>query len=149
MDGTYNLNELSLMSGFTTRTLRTYLNQGLLKGEKTNGAWRFTAEEVDAFFAQPFVKEGLRIKQSAVVFDFLADRRVKSGRACVVLVEQHGLAALDLDLVGLALQSDLILHLSESSLISLIERKRSSLIGVFSSSATMAISMAATRGSVS
>ena len=85
MDGTYNLNELSLMSGFTTRTLRTYLNQGLLKGEKTNGAWRFTAEEVDAFFAQPFVKEGLRIKQSAVVFDFLADRRVKSGRACVVL----------------------------------------------------------------
>ena len=76
MDGTYNLNELSLMSGFTTRTLRTYLNQGLLKGEKTNGAWRFTAEEVDAFFAQPFVKEGLRIKQSAVVFDFLADRRV-------------------------------------------------------------------------
>ena len=32
MDGTYNLNELSLMSGFTTRTLRTYLNQGLLKG---------------------------------------------------------------------------------------------------------------------
>ena len=85
MDGYYNLNELSLMSGFTTRTLRTYLNQNLLKGEKINGAWRFTAEELDDFFAQPFVKEGLRIKQSAVVFDFLADRRKKTGRACVIL----------------------------------------------------------------
>lgn len=85
MEGYYNLNELSLMSGFTTRTLRNYLNQGLLKGEKTDGAWRFCAEEVDRFFSEPFVKEGLRIKQSAVVFDFLADRNRKSGRACVML----------------------------------------------------------------
>ncbi len=30
MEQTYNLNELAIMTGFTTRTLRNYLNQGLL-----------------------------------------------------------------------------------------------------------------------
>ena len=33
MEGTYNINDLALMTGFTTRTLRTYLKEGLLKGE--------------------------------------------------------------------------------------------------------------------
>ncbi|MBQ6426229.1 MAG: MerR family transcriptional regulator [Clostridia bacterium] len=85
MDGTYNLNDLALMAGFTTRTLRNYLNQGLLKGEKTNGVWQFTAEDVDRFFGEPFVKEGLRIKRSSVVFDFMADRNKKTDRSCVIL----------------------------------------------------------------
>ena len=85
MERNYNLNEIALMTGFSTRTLRNYLNQGLLKGEKVNGAWQFTAEQVERFFAEPFVKEGLRIKRSGIVFDFLADRAKKAGRACVIL----------------------------------------------------------------
>lgn len=85
MEGTYNLNDLAMMTGFTTRTLRNYLDQGLLQGEKINGAWQFTAEEVDRFFAEPFVKEGVRIKRSGLVFDFLADRKKKSARSCVIL----------------------------------------------------------------
>ena len=85
MDGQYNLNDLALMTGFTTRTLRNYLNQGLLHGEKTNGMWQFTAEELDRFFRKPFVKEGLRIKHSSLVFDFMADRSKKQGRSCVIL----------------------------------------------------------------
>lgn len=85
MDKTYNLNELAVMSGFTTRTLRTYLQRGLLSGEKIDGVWQFTAEEVDRFFAEPFVKDGLRIKRNAAVFDFLADTAKKANRACVIL----------------------------------------------------------------
>jgi hypothetical protein len=85
MEKTYNLNELAMMSGFTTRTLRNYLNQGLLHGEKVDGVWRFSAEEVDRFFKEPFVKEGLRIKRNALVFDFLADTAKKANRACVIL----------------------------------------------------------------
>ena len=85
MDRNYNLNEIALMTGFSTRTLRNYLNQGLLKGEKVDGAWQFTAEEIDRFFAEPFVKEGLRIKRNAIVFDFLADRSKQAKRACVIL----------------------------------------------------------------
>ena len=85
MDKTYNLNELAMMTGFTTRTLRNYLNQGLLHGGKIAGMWQFSAEEVDRFFKDPFVKESLRIKRNAVVFDFLADTAKRSNRACVIL----------------------------------------------------------------
>ena len=85
MERNYNLNEIALMTGFSTRTLRNYLNQGLLKGEKVNGAWQFTAEQVERFFAEPFVKEGLRIKRNSIVFDLLADRAKESKKTCVIL----------------------------------------------------------------
>ena len=85
MDRIYDLNQVAMMTGFTTRTLRNYLNQGLLKGNKENGAWQFSAEELEKFFNEPFVKEGLRIKRSSAVFDFLADRNRKDGRTCIIL----------------------------------------------------------------
>ena len=85
MDRNYTLDDIAMMTGFSTRTLRNYLNQGILKGEKTDGKWQFTAEEIDRFFAEPFVKEGLRIKRNAIVFDFLADRSKQAKRACVIL----------------------------------------------------------------
>ena len=74
MDRNYTLDDIALMTGFSTRTLRNYLTQGLLKGEKIDGKWQFTAGELDRFFAEPFVREGLRIKRNGIVFDFLADR---------------------------------------------------------------------------
>ena len=85
MDRNYTLDDIAMMTGFSTRTLRNYLNQGILKGEKTDGKWQFTAEEIDRFFAEPFVKEGLRIKRNGIVFDFLADRSKQAKRACVIL----------------------------------------------------------------
>ena len=85
MNGTYNLNELAMMTRFTTRTLRNYLKQGLFSGEKADGIWRFTTEDVEKFFSEPFVKEGMRIKRSNVVLDFMADRTKKTARMCVVL----------------------------------------------------------------
>ena len=77
MEKTYTLAQIAMMTGFTDRTLRNYLKQGLLEGEKINGAWQFSAEAVDAFFAQPFVKESLRIKRSAAVFDFMGEKKKK------------------------------------------------------------------------
>lgn len=85
MERKYNLNDLALMTGFTTRTLRNYLNQGLLNGEKQNGMWQFSDAELDRFFNDPFVKEGLRIKRSSAVFDFLADRKKEKSRSCIIL----------------------------------------------------------------
>lgn len=85
MDRTYALNDLAVMTGFTTRTLRNYLSQGLLTGEKLNGLWHFSAEDLDRFFQEPFVKEGLRIKRSSAVFDFMAARNREEARTCVIL----------------------------------------------------------------
>ncbi|MCR4633648.1 MAG: MerR family transcriptional regulator [Erysipelotrichaceae bacterium] len=91
MENTYDINQLALMSGFTTRTLRTYLSQGILNGTKENGIWRFSEEEVDRFFSDPYVKEGLRIKRNNLVYDFLGQRHTKEKRTCVVLDVPAGL----------------------------------------------------------
>lgn len=85
MEKKYNLNDLALMTGFTTRTLRNYLLGGILKGEKIDGVWRFSEEDLDAFFKESFVKEGIRIKRSGVVFDFLAAKGAKTARTCAIL----------------------------------------------------------------
>lgn len=85
MERNYNLSELSMMTGFSTRTLRNYLNSGLLEGEKQEGVWHFSAEALSRFFSEPFIREGLRIKRKAMVFDFLVDIKKVTDCACVVL----------------------------------------------------------------
>ena len=85
MEKTYDLNELAMMTGFTTRTLRSYLSKGLLKGNMTDGKWQFTAEDLDAFFHEPYIREGMRIRRNSTVFDFLADTDKKGKRACLIL----------------------------------------------------------------
>ena len=84
MERHYTLNEIALMTGFTTRTLRNYINDGILTGEKEKGIWQFSAENIDRFFSEPYVKEGLRIKRSSLVFDFMAERK-KQKRSCMIL----------------------------------------------------------------
>ena len=37
----------------------------------------FSAEDLDRFFNESFEKEGLRIKRSSAVFDFMADKSKK------------------------------------------------------------------------
>lgn len=81
----YNLNELAMITSLTTRTLRNHLRQGTLTGEKVDGAWRFTAEDVEAFMAQAPVRRSIRANHSAVVFDFLADTLKRQNRVCVIL----------------------------------------------------------------
>ena len=58
---------------------------GLLEGEKIDGKWTFTSEEVDRFMEQDFVKQALKSKRNAQVFDFLADTSKKSNKICTVL----------------------------------------------------------------
>ena len=81
----YNLNQLSMITGLTTRTLRNYLRQGLLQGEKTDGLWLFEDEQVDAFLADPSVRRAMSARRNALVYDFLADAYKRANRSCVIL----------------------------------------------------------------
>ncbi len=81
----YDLNQLALISGLTTRTLRSYLHLGLLQGEKIDGVWRFTEEEACAFLTDPAVSRLVSARRNAVVLDFLADSFKKANRSCLVL----------------------------------------------------------------
>lgn len=81
----YNLNMLAMITGLTTRTLRNHLKQGLLNGEKTDGNWSFTEEDVDKYIADPSVKQAILAKQHAIVYDFLADPFKKTNRICTIM----------------------------------------------------------------
>lgn len=46
----YTLKEVMEMTQVSERTLRRYLKDGLLKGFKVGGTWRFTKQQLQAFF---------------------------------------------------------------------------------------------------
>ena len=81
----YTIKELSLMSGLTDRTLRNYLKLGILQGEKQDGAWLFSVEQIEAFFQNPAAAAAMESNRKAVVFDFLAMPIRKENAACIVL----------------------------------------------------------------
>ena len=81
----YNLNQAAMITWLTTGTLRNHLKQGLLKGEKADGNWRFTEEELDEYIADPSVKQVILARQHAVVYDFLADPFKKTNRVCTIM----------------------------------------------------------------
>ena len=85
MEETYNLNQLAMMTGLTTRTLRKDMNHGILEGEKENGIWMFTAKQVETYLQNPAVRQRLNTKQNALVFDFLSDTSKKTKQLCVTM----------------------------------------------------------------
>ena len=81
----YNLNEVAMITGLTTRTLRNYLKMDQLKGEKIDGNWSFTDEELEAFMSNPVVKQAIKTKRNAVVYDFLSDPFKRGNRICTIM----------------------------------------------------------------
>lgn len=81
----YTINDLAVMSGLTTRTIRNYLKTGFMTGEKVDGVWQFTEEEVSACFSNPSILPAIQAKNKAIVYDFLANDRKKANAVCVVL----------------------------------------------------------------
>ena len=49
MEKLYTVDEIAEMVSMTTRTIRNYIKDGLLKGKKLGGQWRFTEEDIKNF----------------------------------------------------------------------------------------------------
>ena len=81
----YNINQVAAITGLTTRTLRNYLKMDILQGEKIDGNWTFTEENLTDFLNDPAVRQSISAKQLAVVYDFLADTYKKTNRVCTIL----------------------------------------------------------------
>jgi len=86
----YVLGHLKLITGLSERTLRNYISTGILIGEKINGMWHFTAEQVESFLSVPTVRQSIRAKKNALVYDFLIDRKKKREECCIILDIPHG-----------------------------------------------------------
>ena len=81
----FNIEDVAMMTGLSTRTIRNYLADGFLKGDKSSGAWQFTAEQVDAFLQNRTVRPTLRAKKNAVVYDSMGAQHKEADSMCVVL----------------------------------------------------------------
>ena len=81
----YTLNEVAMMTGLNTRTLRNYLKMDVLKGEKIDGIWKFSECEFSDFISNPYVKPSLQAKSKAIVFDFLNEKEKQLNEICTIL----------------------------------------------------------------
>lgn len=84
MEKYYTLNDVAKFTGLTTRTLRNYLQMNLLSGEKIDGVWKFTAEELDSFFANPTARPSLQAKRNSLVYEFMLDDKKKRNEICTI-----------------------------------------------------------------
>lgn len=81
----YTIGHIVQFSGLSDRTVRSYIASGLLRGEKINGLWHFTAEQVDDFMSHPAVRPSIQAKRNAIVSDFLADNKKRTPQSCMIL----------------------------------------------------------------
>ncbi len=82
-ENSFSLSQLAEMSMLTERTLHNYLKRGLLHGKKTASGWRFSVEELERFWEQPFVSAAVHSKQLAIADDFLQRRVPTAGQICM------------------------------------------------------------------
>lgn len=85
MEKYYTLNQVAMMTGLTTRTLRNYIKVNTLNGEKIDGVWKFTSEEIEEFVSNPNVKPSILAKNKSIIFDFLGETDKKLNELCVIL----------------------------------------------------------------
>lgn len=81
----YVMSQLVQFTGLTDRTLRNHLASGILQGEKCNGMWRFTPEQVETFLAHPAVRPGILARNHSLVYDFLMDTKKPCQQTCMIL----------------------------------------------------------------
>lgn len=81
----YTIEQLSCITGLTTRTLRNYIKSDILQGSKDAGIWQFTEEQISAFIHHPMVYPSIQAKHHAIVYDFLAGQENGENEMCVLL----------------------------------------------------------------
>ena len=81
----YSIADVVEITGLSDRTIRHYISLNTLCGEKINGIWQFTAEQLVDFMNDPNVLPGIRAKKNALVYDFLAQNRRSEPEMCLMV----------------------------------------------------------------
>ena len=81
----YLINHLVLITGLSDRTIRNYISSGILQGEKINGLWHFTPEQVECFICHPAVRPSILAKHHSAVYDFLLDNKKSACEICTIM----------------------------------------------------------------
>ena len=81
----YSINELSTITGFTTRTLRNFIKMDFLKGKKIEGEWQFSPEQIENFLLNSNIKQGIKSKQNSVVYNYLLNEELQKNKICTII----------------------------------------------------------------
>lgn len=81
----YVINDVVMFTGLTDRTIRNYVAMGVLQGEKVDGQWRFSPEQVENFVCNPAVRPSILAKNNSLVYDFLAESKKQKQEMCLIL----------------------------------------------------------------
>ena len=85
LKATYSINEVSRMTGLTTRTIRNYLSDGIATASKIDGKWVFSQKEFIAMLDNPYIVPAIKAKNYAPVFDFLKEDKKSDSELCLVI----------------------------------------------------------------
>ncbi|QHQ63130.1 hypothetical protein Ana3638_22075 [Anaerocolumna sedimenticola] len=80
----FTIDDLSVMTMLSTRTLRNYIIQGFLSGEKVDGVWRFTANDIEKFLKVDFVNQSVQSKKNGIVFYYLSNEVKNENSVCSI-----------------------------------------------------------------
>lgn len=81
----YTIGEVAKMSGLTTRTIRNYLAEGQIHGEKKDGKWVFTDADFEDMLKNPYVESAIKAKNNAPLFDFIRDDEKTVNSVCIII----------------------------------------------------------------
>ena len=81
----YTINEIAKMSGLTPRTIRNYLADGQIHGDKKDGKWVFTCDDFVDMLENPYVGPAIKAKNNAPLFDFIKDDRKMVNSTCIII----------------------------------------------------------------
>jgi len=71
MEKLFTVEDIANMTSLTTRTIRNYLKDGILKGRKIGGQWRFTEEDIKNFMDNGTYGEDFKNKTRQDLLDFI------------------------------------------------------------------------------
>lgn len=81
----YTINEISVMSGLSTRTIRNYLADGQIHGVKKDGKWCFSFEDYVNMLENPYIGPAIKAKSTAPVFDFIRNDKKTDNSVCMII----------------------------------------------------------------
>lgn len=84
MKNYYSIDEIATMTMLSTRTIRNYIKQGFLNGEKIDGVWQFTIEDIDHFLKNDYVRQSVQTKRNALVYDYMIDNHKSADSVCSI-----------------------------------------------------------------
>ena len=67
----YTVEDIAKMTSFTSRTIRNYLKDGSLQGQKIGGQWRFSMENIKRLFNNRNFTNDISSKNQQQILDFV------------------------------------------------------------------------------